>query len=218
MFHIDNAYYIPNISIRGHVCKTNISSNTAFRGFGAPQGMMITEAMIEDVALKLHKSPQKIREINLVQNNHVTYYGQLIKDCTVTQCWNQVIERAQYFEACKGIKKFNEVNRWKKRGISLIPTKYGIGYGVLFLYQATALVHIYSSDGTVLISHGGTEMGQGLHTKVVQVAANVLEIPVEMIHVSDTGTDKVPNSSVTGMYSIANFLKNIIQFPKTYIF
>lgn len=114
----------------------------------------------------------------------------------IFRCWDQVIQQSDYYNRLNEVKKYNKANRWKKRGISLVPTNFGISYTVQFLNQAGALVHIYT-DGSVLISHGGTEMGQGLHTKMIQVAANCLKLPLEKIHISETATDKVPNTSAT---------------------
>ncbi|XP_071746954.1 xanthine dehydrogenase [Lepeophtheirus salmonis] len=198
MYHCDNAYYFPNISITGRICKTNVASNTAFRGFGAPQGMSMVEAWMEHLAITMKMDPVILRTKNMVQNHHVTYYGQTVTNCTVQRCWEECLEKSQYYTRLTEVTEFNERNTWKKRGISIIPTKYGIAYGVLFLHQATAIVHIYKGDGSVLISHGGTEMGQGLYTKSIQVASQVLDIPIEKIHISKTSTDKVPNGSVTG--------------------
>ncbi|XP_053396021.1 xanthine dehydrogenase/oxidase-like isoform X1 [Mercenaria mercenaria] len=201
MFHSDNAYKIPNLSTTGHVCRTNISSNTAFRGFGGPQGMMVVEQCITDVAYTLGVSPIKVRELNLYQEGDRTHYGQLLEHCTVQRCWDECLNQSDYFRRKKEVDIFNSENRWKKRGITIVPTKFGIAYTALFLNQvalnqAGALVHIYM-DGSVLLTHAGVEMGQGLHTKMIQVASRALRIPASKIHTSEVGTNTVPNTSPT---------------------
>ncbi|KAG6445382.1 hypothetical protein O3G_MSEX003918 [Manduca sexta] len=196
MFHFENAYYIPNSQVTGHVCRTNLPSNTAFRGFGGPQGMFGAENMIRDIAYKLGKNPIEISQLNLYQENSITHYGQTLTHCTLQRCWDECIEKSNLVERKANIELFNKQHRWRKRGISIIPTKFGIAFTEKLLNQAGALVLIYV-DGSVLLSHGGTEMGQGLHTKMIQVASRVLGIDVSKIHISETSTDKVPNTSAT---------------------
>nr|XP_022334415.1 xanthine dehydrogenase/oxidase-like isoform X1 [Crassostrea virginica] len=196
LFHSDASYKIPNIRVTGYLCKTNIPSNTAFRGFGGPQGMFIAETWIEHIAETLDISVKQVREINMYNEGETTHFNQPLIQCNIKRCWNECLERADYNNRRKDIDIFNSENRWKKRGISIIPTKFGISYTALFLNQAGALVIIYK-DGSVLITHGGTEMGQGLHTKMIQVAARTLRIPASKIHISETSTNTVPNTSAT---------------------
>ncbi|CAL5352477.1 unnamed protein product [Camellia sinensis] len=144
MFHSDNVYEIPNVKINGRVCFTNFPSNIAFRGFGGPQGMLITENWVQRIALELKKSPEEIR------------------------LWNELKSSCDFLKARKEVEKFNFHNRWKKRGVAMVPTKFGISFTTKFMNQAGALVQVYT-DGTVLVAHRGVEMGQGLHTKVAQV-------------------------------------------------
>ncbi|XP_014251317.1 xanthine dehydrogenase-like [Cimex lectularius] len=196
MFHVTNAFYIPNLVVRGLTCKTNMPSNTAFRGFGGPQGMFVGENIVERVAEVLNLDVVKVREINLYNEGDETHYNQKLDNCMVRKCWAECLRMANYEERKKQVELFNSQNRWKKRGISVIPTMFGIAFTALFLNQAGALVLVYS-DGSVLLSHGGTEMGQGLHTKMIQVASRTLGISGDLIHISETATDRVPNTSAT---------------------
>ncbi|KAJ4447027.1 hypothetical protein ANN_09015 [Periplaneta americana] len=196
MFHYENAYYIPNARVKGYVCKTNLPSNTAFRGFGGPQGMFFAENMIREIASFLNKDPLEIASLNLYKEGDTTHFNQPLEHCTLKRCWDECLERADYLRRKKEVEEFNRQNRWKKRGLSVVPTKFGISYTLLFLNQSGALVHIYD-DGSVLVSHGGTEMGQGLHTKMIQVASRALDISADLIHIAETSTDKVPNTSAT---------------------
>ncbi|CAH9134610.1 unnamed protein product [Cuscuta epithymum] len=196
MFHSDNVYEIPNMRVIGRVCFTNLPSNTAFRGFGGPQGMLITENWIERVAVEVKKTPEEIRELNFHREGAVLHYSQKIEHCTLERLWNELKSSCDFGNARKDVEKFNCGNRWKKRGISLIPTKFGISFTTKFMNQAGALVQVYT-DGTVLVTHGGVEMGQGLHTKVAQIAASSFNIPLSAVFISETSTDKVPNSSPT---------------------
>jgi len=196
MFHSDNSYKVPNLRVRGYSCKTNLASNTAFRGFGGPQGLMVAETWIEKVASKLDIPAHKVREINLYQEGMKTHFNQVLNNCTLQTCWDQCKQISRYEERKTEIEKFNKNNRWTKRGISMVPVKFGIAFTATFMNQSGALVMVYS-DGSVLVSHGGTEMGQGLHTKMIQVASQALEIDHKKIHINETSTDKVPNTSPT---------------------
>ncbi|KAL5708166.1 hypothetical protein ACHQM5_018991 [Ranunculus cassubicifolius] len=196
MFHSDNVYDVPNLRVKGRVCFTNIPSNTAFRGFGGPQGMLIAENWIQRIAVELKKSPEEIREINMQSEESVTHYGQELQHCTLNQIWDE-LKLSCGFEKARGeADQFNKENRWKKRGVAMVPTKFGIAFTLKFMNQAGALVQVYT-DGTVLVTHGGVEMGQGLHTKVAQVAASSFNLPLSSIFISETSTDKVPNASPT---------------------
>ncbi|XP_034952751.1 xanthine dehydrogenase [Chelonus insularis] len=196
MFHCENAYKYAATHVTGYACKTNLPSNTAFRGFGGPQGMFVAENIMWDIANYLGIEPVKVSELNLYQENDITHYNQPLINCPLQRCWRQCILSSNYDERKLAVDKFNQENRYRKRGISVIPTKFGIAFTALFLNQAGALVHVYT-DGSVLISHGGTEMGQGLHTKMIQVASRVLKVDPNKIHISETATDKVPNTSAT---------------------
>ncbi|KRT83891.1 hypothetical protein AMK59_4880, partial [Oryctes borbonicus] len=196
MYHFINAYYVPNFRIKGYLCKTNIHSSTAFRGFGGPQGMFAGENMIRNIAEYLNKEPTEISYLNLFEEGQATFYNKAVENCTLQQCWNECVRSSNYERRRVQIEEHNTQNRYKKRGISVIPTMFGISFSVSFLNQAGALVNVYT-DGSVLLTHGGTEMGQGLHTKMLQVASRALEIDISKIHISETATDKVPNTSPT---------------------
>ncbi|XP_045494604.1 xanthine dehydrogenase-like [Colias croceus] len=196
MTHLDNCCKIPNIVINLNLCKTNTPSNTAFRGFGGPQAMFATESMIRDVANALNKSYEEIITVNMYNEGDFTYYDQELIHCTIKRCWQECIETSNYWQRKSKVQEFNRMNRWKKKGLALTPTKYGISFQIDMLMQGGALVLIYC-DGSVLISIGGIEMGQGLFTKMIQVASKVLDIEVSKIHISEMSTDKVPNSSPT---------------------
>ncbi|KAK1171408.1 xanthine dehydrogenase/oxidase isoform X1 [Acipenser oxyrinchus oxyrinchus] len=196
LFHMDNAYNIPHIRGLGYVCKTNLPSNTAFRGFGGPQGMMIAECWLSDVALKCDLPAEQVRKINMYKQGDVTPYTQKLEQFTTDKCWEECLVKSNYHQRRKQIEEFNRQHHWKKRGIAIIPTKFGISFTASFLNQAGALIHIYT-DGSVLLTHGGTEMGQGLHTKMAQVASRALQIPISKIHISETSTNTVPNTSPT---------------------
>eukprot|EP00066_Takifugu_rubripes_P003798 XP_003966667.1 PREDICTED: xanthine dehydrogenase/oxidase [Takifugu rubripes] len=196
LFHMENAYYVPNVRGRGFLCYTHLPSNTAFRGFGGPQAMMVAENWITDIAHTLGKPAKEIRRLNLYRKGDTTPYNQILDQVTLDRCWDECLFRSKYEERRAAIDIYNRQNRWTKRGLAIIPTKFGIAFSALFLNQAGALVHIYT-DGSVLLTHGGAEMGQGLHTKMVQVASRVLDIPCSKIHISETSTNTVANTSAT---------------------
>ncbi|XP_048626135.1 xanthine dehydrogenase 1 [Brassica napus] len=196
MFNSDNVYEIPHVRIRGNVCFTNYPSNTAFRGFGAPQGMLIIENWIQRIAAELDRSPEEIKEMNFQVEGSITHYSQCLQHCTLHQLWKELKVSCNFLKARREVDEFNSHNRWKKRGVAMVPTKFGVSFTKTFMNQAGALVHVYT-DGTVLVTHGGVEMGQGLHTKVAQVAASAFNIPLSSVFVSETSTDKVPNASPT---------------------
>ena len=187
---MDNAYNIPKIDVRGYCCKTNIQSNTAFRGFGGPQGLLVVENFMDDVACELNMDPTELREKNLYKSGDRAYFSQVLEHCTIRKCWDECKEQSNLLVEKANVDKFNAENKWKKRGISMVPCKFGIAFTGVHMNQGGALVQIYT-DGSVLLTHGGTEMGQGLYIKTMQVASTVLQIPIEMIHVTETGTDKV---------------------------
>ncbi|XP_031414386.1 aldehyde oxidase 6 isoform X2 [Clupea harengus] len=193
LLHFDNAYNIPNLHGRSTACQTNLPSNTAFRGFGVPQSLLVTENIINDVALKLGRTAEEIREANMYRGPSLTPYKMEFDPENMLRCWEECKRRSSIQSRHDDIAQFNQRNHWKKRGIALVPIKYGIGFAESFLNQAAALVHIFL-DGTVLVSHGGAEMGQGLHTKMQQVASRELCIPSSLIHISETNTHMVPNT------------------------
>ncbi|XP_078398847.1 xanthine dehydrogenase/oxidase [Cetorhinus maximus] len=196
LFHMDNAYKIPNIRAICYICKTNLPSNTAFRGFGAPQAMMLAECWMNDVVAKCGLPSEQVQKLNLYQEGDITHTNQKLEEVNIRKCWDECLESSSYHSRRKAVDEFNRQHRWKKRGLAIIPTKFGISFNATFMNQAGALVHIYT-DGSVLLTHGGTEMGQGLHTKMVQVASKALGIPISKIHISETSTNTVPNTSPT---------------------
>uniref|UniRef100_A0AAR2K4L4 Xanthine dehydrogenase/oxidase n=1 Tax=Pygocentrus nattereri TaxID=42514 RepID=A0AAR2K4L4_PYGNA len=196
LFHMDNCYNIPHIRGTGYMCKTNLPSNTAFRGFGGPQGMMVSESWISDVALCCGVPAEQVREINLYKQGEYTPFNQCLDQFTIDRCWKECVNISDFHQRKARVELYNKQHRWTKRGLSIVPTKFGISFTAIFLNQAGALVHLYT-DGSVLLTHGGTEMGQGLHTKMIQVASKTLGIPTSKIHISETSTNTVPNTSPT---------------------
>ena len=206
MFHTDNAYYLPAATITGHRWFQNTASNTAYRGFGGPQGMMLAEQMLDDIARRLGKDPLVIRQANLYGSDqrNITPYHQTVKGVDLTRIIDELVNSSDYWARREAIRKDNQASmknggRYIK-GLALTPVKFGISFTAMFLNQAGALVHIYT-DGTVQVSHGGTEMGQGLYTKIAQIVASELGLPLEHIEVTSTRTDKVPNTSPTAASS-----------------
>ena len=202
MFHCDNAYFLENVNIVSHRCKTNTVSNTAFRGFGGPQGMFAIEHAIDDIARTLDVDPLEIRRKNFygVGERDVTQYGQMIEDNILDLITDKLEAGADYRERRASIRDFNKSSKVLKRGIALTPVKFGISFTSTHLNQAGALVHVYK-DGSVHLNHGGTEMGQGLFIKVAQVVADELGVPVSDIRINAADTSKVPNASATAASS-----------------
>uniref|UniRef100_A0A8C4VEK6 Aldehyde oxidase 1 n=1 Tax=Falco tinnunculus TaxID=100819 RepID=A0A8C4VEK6_FALTI len=193
LLKMDNAYKIPNLRCCAYACKTNLPSNTAFRGFGFPQSALVTETWITGVADKTGLSPEKIREINMYKEIEQTHFKQKLDPQNLIRCWNECMEKSAYYSRKTTIEEFNKQNYWKKKGIAVVPMKYPFGLGTRYLTQAAALVHIYT-DGSVLLTHGGIEMGQGIHTKMIQVASRELNIPMSYIHFCETSTTTIPNA------------------------
>lgn len=222
ILHADNSYYLPNVQIVGKAYKTNLPSNTAFRGFGGPQSMAIIENAIDRIAFFLKKDSAEVRFLNFYKNktNNIAPYGKIIKNIRLSTIYNKIIKSSDYFKRRKQIEKFNKENKFYKRGIALTPVKFGISFTTSFLNQAGALVNIYT-DGTVMVNHGGTEMGQGLHTKILQIAANELGIDYSKVKVNATNTSKVPNTSPTAASSGSDLngmaVKNAIDTIKNRI-
>ncbi len=200
--HADNSYFIPNMKIIGNAWKTNLPSNTAFRGFGGPQGMAGIETIIDRVARNLGKDAGSIRKINFYgsRDRNITPYGQKVENNRLSRLWNETVNISEYRARRKQVDAFNKKNKFVKRGLAITPIKFGISFTTSFLNQAGALVNIYR-DGSVLVNHGGTEMGQGLHTKIAQIAASELGVNYSCIKVTATNTSKVPNSSPTAASS-----------------
>ncbi|CAH1710177.1 unnamed protein product [Chironomus riparius] len=195
--HVNSAYRISNVRFVSHVMKTNTPSNNAFRGFGIPEGQMVAEHIIRDVANALKKDYMDIMAINMLKTGDKIFYNQLLEDCNSSRCYEEVQKMSNFRNRRQEIKMFNENNRWKKRGISCVNVMCGINYMKIFMNQGGVLVHIYL-DGSVLLSHGFIEMGQGINTKLLQIASRAFKIPIEKIHIQETSTDKVPNTSTAG--------------------
>ncbi|WP_206999060.1 xanthine dehydrogenase molybdopterin binding subunit [Trinickia mobilis] len=196
--HFDNAYYFPDIAIEGYCGKTNTQSNTAFRGFGGPQGAFAIEYIIDDVARSLKLDPLDVRRKNLYgkTERNLTPYGQTVEDNVIHELLDELEATSGYRSRRAAVRAFNAKNTVLKKGIAITPVKFGIAFNVTHFNQAGALVHIYT-DGSVLVNHGGTEMGQGLNTKVAQVVAHELGISFSRVRVTATDTSKVANTSAT---------------------
>ena len=202
--HIDNAYFIPHVEVLGRVAKTNKTSQTAFRGFGGPQGMLVIEDILGRCAPALDLSPEELRRRNFYQPGETTPYGQPVRHAErLAQLWEALGTRADFAARQAGVAAFNRAHPHRKRGLAMTPIKFGISFNFTSYNQAGALVHVYK-DGSVLINHGGTEMGQGLHTKMLQVAATALGVPLACVRLAPTRTDKVPNTSATAASSGAD--------------
>ena len=202
MVHCDNAYCLANVRIVSHRCKTNTVSNTAFRGFGGPQGMYAIEYVIDDIARRLGKDPCEVRRRNFYggDERNVTHYEQVVEDDIADELFDRLLASSDYAKRRKEIRRFNENSRVLKKGIAITPVKFGISFTSTLLNQAGALVHVYR-DGTVQLNHGGTEMGQGLYIKVAQVVADEFGIGVDRIRTTAADTSKVPNASATAASS-----------------
>jgi len=209
--HIDNCYYIPALQLISHRCKTNTQSATAFRGFGGPQGMFGIETVIEQIANSLGKDALLVRKLNLYQDPSIsgnpatmtTQYNQLIEDWVGDKVMSQVEAESGYWERRESVNAFNKTHTKRKRGLALVPLKFGISFTATMLNQGGALLSIYM-DGSVSVNHGGTEMGQGLNTKMAQVCADGLGITTQWVRVTGTDTQKVPNASATSASSGAD--------------
>ena len=204
--HLDNCYFIKSLKAIGYVCKTNTVSNTAFRGFGGPQGMLTIENILYSVSQYLQKPIDEIRKINYYSrlNGLKTPYGQIVKNLRIDRILDEVYKLSDYKNRLRNINKFNlnqKANNLPfRKGIALMPAKFGISFNKPSLNQGGALVHVYS-DGSIRLNHGGTEMGQGLFIKVAQVVAECFKVPLEQIHITSTNTAEVPNTSATAASS-----------------
>ena len=222
MFHAENAYFIPDVHIIGKAWKTNLPSNTAFRGFGGPQGIAVIENAIDRIARFLKKDPAEVRLLNFYQHdqNNITPYGQTVENNNLFTMYDQVMQSSSYVARRKEISEFNHTHEFFKKGIALTPVKFGISFTTSFLNQAGSLVNIYT-DGTVLVNHGGTEMGQGLHTKILKIAAAELGLTTDRVRVNATNTSKIPNTSATAASSGSDIngmaVKNAVDILKARI-
>ncbi|GAA4711173.1 xanthine dehydrogenase molybdopterin binding subunit [Pedococcus ginsenosidimutans] len=202
--HIDNAYWIPNIRVNGRIAKSHKTSQTAFRGFGGPQGMLVIEDILGRCAPLLGIDPIDLRSRNFYAEGQSAPYGQPVRHPERTgYCWDQVLETGDVRARQAQIAEYNATHEHTKRGLAMTPVKFGISFNFTAFNQAGALVHVYK-DGSVLVTHGGTEMGQGLHTKMLQVAATTLGVPLSTVRLAPTRTDKVPNTSATAASSGAD--------------
>jgi len=199
--HIDNAYWIPDIEVHGQVAKTNKTSQTAFRGFGGPQGMFVIEDILGRCAPALGLDAATLRRQNFYSPGQATPYGQPVRHAErLVTVWNQLAETSDFETRTQQIASYNAAHPNTKRALAMTPVKFGISFNFAAFNQAGALVHVYK-DGSVLINHGGTEMGQGLHTKMLQIAATALGLPLRAVRLAPTRTDKVPNTSATAASS-----------------
>ncbi|MEO8179552.1 MAG: xanthine dehydrogenase molybdopterin binding subunit, partial [Deltaproteobacteria bacterium] len=197
MFHVDNCYSVEHLRVTGQVCRTHNVSHTAFRGFGGPQGMLVIEEVIDRVARTLEVPPHLLRENNFYRRGDRAHYGQEIRDADrIERIWSELKLTSQFSSRWREIERYNAEHASDKRGLAITPVKFGISFTTAFFNQAGALVLIYR-DGSVQVNHGGTEMGQGLHTKIAQIAADSLGVSLEAIRIMPTRTDKVPNTSAT---------------------
>jgi xanthine dehydrogenase molybdopterin binding subunit/xanthine dehydrogenase small subunit len=199
LFHLANAYYIPAVEFSGRVARTNITSNTAFRGFGGPQGMLVIEEIIDRIARTAGLRPEVVRERNLyhgTSETNTTHFGQQIEDNRIQRVWRELLVTSEFARRREEIANWNAGHPTGKRGIAITPVNFGISFTVTHLNQAGALVLIYQ-DGSVQVNHGGTEMGQGIHTNIEAIAARELGLTPDRIRVMPTSTDKVPNTSAT---------------------
>lgn len=196
MSHVDNVYDVPNLKVTGYPCRTNLPPNTAFRGFGVPQGVYAMECVIHHVAETLDKDPVEVRMKNLYRQGGVTHYGQIVPDDVIGEIMDRLVEKSRYFERRKEIGEFNTGNPFVKKGLALVPVKFGISFNAPHLNQAMALVLVYA-DGSVSVTHGGTEMGQEVNTKVAQIVATELGIDIGRIRIEATNTTRIANVGPT---------------------
>ena len=205
MFHADNAYYLGDATINGHRCKTHTASNTAYRGFGGPQGMVAIEEVMDRIARHLALDPLAVRKANYYgkTERNVTHYYQTVEHNLLEEITAELQTSCDYDQRREAIRVFNADSPVLKKGLALTPVKFGISFTASFLNQAGALIHIYT-DGSIHLNHGGTEMGQGLNVKVAQVVAEVFQVDIARIQITATNTDKVPNTSPTAASSGAD--------------
>ncbi len=197
LFHVDNAYLLPAVTASGYVCRTHKTSQTAFRGFGGPQGMLVIEDALDRIARSLALPPELVRRRNFYREGDTTHYGMPVKDAArIERIWTQLKSTSDFDARRAEIDRYNAAQPHRKRGLAITPVKFGVSFTATWYNQAGALVLIYR-DGSVQVNHGGTEMGQGLHTKVRQIAADALGLELDSVRIMPTRTDKVPNTSAT---------------------
>ncbi|NKE68071.1 xanthine dehydrogenase molybdopterin binding subunit [Ramlibacter sp. RBP-2] len=213
VFHVDNAYFLSDVEIASYRCKTNVQSHTAFRGFGGPQGVIAIEAILGDIARHLGLDPFDVRMRNLygIEERNVTHYRMKVEDNILHPLLAKLEQTSQYRQRRAAIAAWNANSPVIKRGIAVTPVKFGISFTATFFNQAGALVHVFT-DGSVQVNHGGTEMGQGLHTKIMQLVADELGVPFERVRVTPTETGKVPNASATAASSGTDLNGRAAQF------
>lgn len=200
LFHCDNAYYYPDVRVSSHPMKTHTVSNTAFRGFGGPQGLIVAERITEEIAYALGRDPLEIRKLNLYQNGQLTPYHQEVNDQILPRIFHELEASSDYQARRQAVLDWNAKGGVIRKGIAVTPVKFGISFTATWFNQAGSLIHIYS-DGSIALNHGGTEMGQGLNTKVAQVVAEAFQCDISRIKITRTTTEKVPNTSATAASS-----------------
>ncbi len=203
LFHATNSYFVPNVKVTAHGCKTNLPPNTAFRGFGGPQGMFVMESAIDHAAKELGMEADQIQEKNLLKDGHEFPYGQIVQDGEVSNCWKKISEKYDLEKLKKEVTNFNKNNTFLKKGLALMPVCFGISFTNTMMNNARALVHIYS-DGSVGVSTGAVEMGQGVNTKMMQVAAKIFGVAQSRIKIETTNTTRVANTSPSAASSTAD--------------
>ena len=200
LFHADNAYFYPDVELRSHPMRTNTVSNTAFRGFGGPQGVIVAERMVEEIGYALGRDPYEIRQKNLYENGQLTPYHQEVSDQILPRIFEELEASSDYQARRQAVLDWNAQGGVIRKGIALTPVKFGISFTATWFNQAGSLIHVYS-DGSIALNHGGTEMGQGLNTKVAQVVAEAFQCDISRIKITRTTTEKVPNTSATAASS-----------------
>lgn len=210
LFHATNSYQIPHVKVTAHSCKTNLPPNTAFRGFGGPQGMFVLESAIDHAAKILQVDAEYIQRKNLMDDGYEFPYGQIVKDCQAKQCWDEVNELYDVSSVKKKIINFNKQNKLYKKGMSLMPVCFGISFTNTMMNQARALVHVYT-DGSVGVSTGAVEMGQGINSKMLQVAASGFGIKPERVKLETTNTTRVANTSPSAASSTTDLNGKALQ-------
>jgi len=218
IFHADNAYFLEDVEIVSYRCKTNTQSHTAFRGFGGPQGVIVIESILGDIARHLGLDPLDVRRANLygIDERNITHYQMTVEDNILEPLLSRLEQTARYRERRQAIEAWNAREPVLKRGLAITPVKFGISFTATLFNQAGALVHVYT-DGSVLVNHGGTEMGQGLHTKVAQIVADELGVRFETVRVSASDTAKVPNASATAASSGTDLNGRAAQFAARHV-
>jgi xanthine dehydrogenase large subunit len=226
IFHADNAYFLQDVAIASYRCKLNTQSHTAFRGFGGPQGMIVTEAIMGDIARHLGLDPLDVRQRNLYSDELVTpasatrrdttHYGMQVEDNILPGLLTQLESTSHYRRRMTQIHDWNLSNPVIKRGLAMTPVKFGISFTATLFNQAGALVHVYL-DGSVQVNHGGTEMGQGLNTKVAQIVADELGVPFARVLVTASDTSKVPNASATAASAGTDLNGRAAQFAARHV-